>query len=413
MLPYSDLIVKLYNANKFGGMKLGLQNSLKLQELLDFPDRTFKTIHVAGTNGKGSVSKKIAHALQSAGYRAGLYTSPHISCFRERIRINGKMIPEDKVRSLLSFIFELIESENIPATFFEITTFLALHYFSQEKVEVAVLETGLGGRLDATNVVNPILSIITSISLDHTDILGMTCEEIAIEKGGIIKKATPVIIGPRVPFASIQAIADQMESPCFQVNCATPLFEEENREVARAALKHLERSFLLPQDAVEKGLQGRQPCRFERIMDKIPIILDVAHNPDGLEHLFQMCRHHFPAKPIRILFGLSKSKDIESCLKLIAQECSYFHLVAAMNGRGLAVSELYRSLKNKTSDANRIMAHFSISEAVNDARNEAIENQELLLICGSFFIMSEVRNALGIQEQCDMIDLNERSLRVL
>ncbi len=154
-MSYSEVIQKLFNLHLFGGVKLGLQNTQRLQQLLDFPDHSFSTIHVAGTNGKGSVSTKIASAFEHAGYRVGLYTSPHISSFRERIRVNSNMISEEAVQNLLLFLFKIIETEQIPATFFELTTFLAFLYFAQEKVEVAVLETGLGGRLDATNVVYP------------------------------------------------------------------------------------------------------------------------------------------------------------------------------------------------------------------------------------------------------------------
>ena len=183
-MAYLDLIQHLLTVNLEAGIKLGLQNVERLQEILHYPDRSFTSIHVAGTNGKGSVCIKVARALEKAGYRTGLYTSPHISSFRERIRINGKMITEEAVESILPPLFKVIEEAGIPATFFEITTFLAFLYFAREKVDFAVLETGLGGRLDATNIVSPCLSVITSISLDHTEILGGSCEEIAHEKGG-------------------------------------------------------------------------------------------------------------------------------------------------------------------------------------------------------------------------------------
>lgn len=407
-MPYSDLIQKLFNINLFGGTKLGLQNVKRLQQLLQFPDRAFKTIHVAGTNGKGSVCTKIAHAFERAGYSVGLYTSPHISSFRERIRINGTMIPKEAVESLLTFLFDLIESENIPATFFEITTFLAFLYFAQEKVDIAVLETGLGGRLDATNIVHPCLSIITSISLDHMEILGSTPEAIALEKGGIIKEKVPVIIGPHVPRTPIQTIAFQKESPCIQVEYQTSLFEEENQQIARAALSYLASSFYLPQDAIQKGLEAKQPCRFEIIPGPLPLILDVAHNPDGLQHLFQMLAHAYSHSSIRVLFGLSKSKDIKLCLKIIATYAHSFHLVEATNGRGAPTHELYQHLCEMAIDPSRILIHDSILLGVNQAKEEALKNQEILLICGSFFIMNQARQALGIREPYDEIDLNER-----
>ena len=259
-MTYPTLIQKLFSVNLFSGTKLGLQNMERLQQLLYYPDRSFQIVHVAGTNGKGSVSTKIASALEFGGARVGLFTSPHLSCFRERIRINGEMIPEETVAAILERLFQITEKQQISATFFELTTSLALLYFAQEKIDVAVLETGLGGRLDATNIVSPCLSVITSISLDHTDILGSTLEAIAIEKGGIIKKKIPVIIGPHVPYEVIQSIAKKMESCCIQVKTTSPLYEEENRQIARSALNQLSSLFHLSEENIEKGLEAKQPC---------------------------------------------------------------------------------------------------------------------------------------------------------
>jgi len=405
---YSDLISKLFAVNLFGGIKLGLQNSLKLQELLHYPDRSFTAIHVAGTNGKGSVSTKIAHAFEKGGYRVGLYTSPHISSFRERIRIDGQMISESDVESLLPFLFEVAEAEKIPATFFELTTLLAFLYFAQKKVEIAVLETGLGGRLDATNIVSPCLSIITSISLDHTEILGATREAIALEKAGIIKEHIPVIIGPHVPLEIIQTAADRKQSPCIQVKCASPLFEEENRQIARTALNYLASSFHISDEAIEKGLAGRQPCRFEVLEGSPRIILDVAHNPDGLQHLLQMLTHEYPGKPLRFLFGLSKNKDLKGCLNLLGSHGTHFHLVEACNGRGASARDLFAHLSELGIQDSRLSIHESIGEGISKAQQEALVRGEILVICGSFFIMSEARQALGFTEPYDRIDLNER-----
>lgn len=407
-MNYSELIQKLLQVNVFSGMKLGLQNVQSLQQLLDFPDRTFKIIHIAGTNGKGSVSTKIASTLEHAGYRVGLYTSPHISCFRERIRINGVMISEEAVKSLLTNLFQIVKREHIPATFFELTTFLAFLYFAQEKVDVAVLETGLGGRLDATNIVDPILSVITSISLDHTEILGPTLEDIALEKAGIIKEKVPVVIGPNVPYEIIHKVALEKHSPCILVKHHSKLFEEENTQIALAAINALIQAFNLNARAIEMGLKARQPCRFERIASDSPIILDVAHNPDGIQHLFHMLNHEYPNQPIRFLFGLSKNKDLKECLKLIAANGKHFHLVEATNGRGAPVCNLYDQLLQLKINSTHVFKHDSILQAVHQAKEEASRDGEVLVICGSFFIMSQVRQALGFEEPCDTMDLNER-----
>lgn len=407
-MDYQALIHKLLAVNLHGGMKLGLQNVHHLQRIWHFPDQQFTSIHVAGTNGKGSVCLKIAHALAQAGYRVGLFTSPHLSTFRERIRINGEMISEKAVVSILPGLFQSIDDANLPATFFEITTFLAFLYFAQEKVDIAVLETGLGGRLDATNIVTPCLSIITSISLDHTEILGNTLEEITIEKAGIIKEGVPVIIGPHVPLAPVLAIAEQKKSPCLQVQETSPLFEEENHSLAKAALEHLTPRFNLTAAAIEKGLRASQSCRMEMIEGSPLTILDVAHNPDGIAHLFQALFSRFPGRALRLVFGLSKSKDLNGCLAHVVPHHFPCHIVEATNGRG-ASKELIKSqllaLKAKPSD---LSVHPTIAAGVEAARAEALSQNQIVVIFGTFFIMSEVRQALGFCEPVDSIDMNER-----
>lgn len=405
---YSKTLDKLFNVNLSRGVKLGLLNSYELQRLLDFPDRKFASIHIAGTNGKGSVAIKIAQGFRHAGYRVGLYTSPHITCFRERIRVDGAMIPEDAVETHLNTLFALVEFNKIPATFFELTTFLAFLHFAQKQVDVAVLETGLGGRLDATNVIRPILSVITSIDLDHTDILGSTVEAIALEKAGIIKEKTPVIIGPHVPKEPIETAARQMQSSLFRVKESSLFYEQENQNIARAALNHSAKTFQLPPHAIEEGLKRCQPCRFEIIGGLNPIILDVAHNPNGLLNLFQMLDHYYPEKKVRILFGLSKSKDIHGCLKAIASRRTFFHIVESSNGRGAPALELMDRLIEMGIAPSHLSTHASVHAGVYDAKERASINGEILLICGTFFIMGDARRALGFDEPCDPIDFNER-----
>lgn len=408
-MPYLDLINHLLKVNLENGMKLGLQNVERLQQLTCFPDRSFSSIHVTGTNGKGSVCIKTASALEHAGYRVALYTSPHISCFRERIRVNGEMISERAIEEILPRLFKIVEEHNIPATFFEITTFLALLYFAEEKVDFAILETGLGGRLDATNIVTPCLSLITSISLDHTEILGSSIDEIAFEKGGIIKKEVPVIIGPQVPLNIIQKIADEKNCHCQQVQETSLIFETQNRLIAKAALNHLSTRFPIPKEAIERGLTACQPCRFEVVEGQPMTVLDVGHNPDGIQHLFQTVKHHFPNQPLRLLFGLSKSKDIQGCLKLIAKQGVHFHLVEATNGRGATKESLHEGLLKLGIHSSAISLQQSIAEGVQKAREEALRHDEVVVIFGTFFIMGEVRQALNYQEPADIFDMNERN----
>lgn len=411
-MNYQQMIEKLFEVNINGGVKLGLENIRRMQELLGYPDRTFKTIHIAGTNGKGSVSTKIARALEISKRRVGLYTSPHISSFRERVQINGEMIPEERVTELLKSLFKLAEVNKIQPTFFELTTLLALLYFCEEKVDLAVLETGLGGRLDATNIVSPCLSVITSISLEHVDILGSSIEAIAKEKGGIIKKGVPVVIGPHVPLKVITEIADNQQSPCYQIEGSFPLYEEENKQIARVALQHVSSLFPLSPNCIEQGIKEKPPCRFEYIRHNPPLILDVAHNPDGIRHLIQMIDFYHPQMKVRFIIGLSQNKDLEGCMGLIAGRGSRFHLIEASNGRGVLTSSLYKGLCRSGISSSLITEHSTIQAAVNQAQKEAQISDEAIVACGSFFIMSEIRRALKISEPHDRIDLNERGKKI-
>lgn len=403
-MSYSEIVEQLFNMHH--GMNLGLQNVEDLQRLLHFPDRSFRSIHVAGTNGKGSVCIKIARALELQGYKVGLYTSPHLSCIRERIKINGELIPEKAVEAIYPQLMQLIKEKNISITFFELITFLAFLHFAEEKVDFAVLETGLGGRLDATNIITPLLSIITSISLDHTDILGLTEDAIAFEKGGIIKENVPIIIGPRVPSSVIQKIAIEKNAPFFQVKVNSLIYEIENRAIVKEGLKELSKHIPLSAEAIEKGLEAKQPCRFEVVAGFPTIILDVAHNPNGISALFKSLQHHFPNKKYRLLFGLSKSKDLKSCLNEIFPFSDHFHLIEATNGRAAAKESLYQHLLQLSVPNEQISLHNSIEEGVNIAKEMAIKNHQMLVIFGTFFIMSDVRQILGFQEPRDQCELN-------
>lgn len=409
-MEYEQLLQQLLSVNLHGGIKLGLNNCIKLNEALGSPVNKFSTIHVAGTNGKGSVVTKIAAAYQALGLRVGLYTSPHISCFRERIRINGLMISEQAVKRHLECIFSIISQKNIPATFFEITTLMAFAYFAEEKVDIAVIETGLGGRLDATNIVQPILSIITSISLDHTEILGKTIEQIAMEKAGIIKPNTPIIIGPRVPFELIQNVARTHSCPCIRVEGSFNHFQDENNAIAKAALKYLK----IPEYAIEQGLSATPPCRVETwLPDQLraifpnpllpkAVILDVAHNPDGITQLIASVKQRFPGCSMRFVVGLSKSKDISSCLQLIRKAASHIYIIEAEGYRAASKQDLYNELNSQGIDKELMTKGFSIHQTVHEAIIAGGKSvNEIVIICGTFFIMSEARSSLGIIEEQD------------
>lgn len=387
MNDYQRTIRQLYNVNVHSGVKLGLKNSLELSSLLGAPEQKYKTIHVAGTNGKGSVVTKIAKGLELAGYRVGVYTSPHISCFRERIRINGVMISENDVACLLKRIFDL----KVDATFFEITTFLAFLYFAEQNVDYAVIETGLGGRQDSTNVIHPVLSVITSISLDHTEILGNTEEQVAYEKAGIIKYKVPLVIGPRANQEIILQIARIQHSELLPVIGRFASYDQENNEIAKTALEYLGIT------ETEEALKARPPCRREVLLDG-QVILDVAHNPDGLKELFRTLD-----SKLRVVFGLSKTKDIVGCLNILKEHGTHFHLVEAPNGRGIPVDELRAIMLEQGFDEDTIIIDGDIKTTIE----KAVGTGDNVLVCGTFFIMGEARKALGIIEPCDDFDMNE------
>jgi dihydrofolate synthase/folylpolyglutamate synthase len=398
MNRYSELIAKLYSVNIAKGMKLGLENVLKLNQLLGNPASAFRSVHVAGTNGKGSVVTKVAKGLENKYSQVGLYTSPHISTFRERITINREMISEQDIERLLPPIFELANRLDIPATFFELTTLLALKYFAEKNVDFAVIETGLGGRQDATNILVPALSIITSIDYDHTDLLGYSLESIALEKAGIIKHGVPVILGPS---ADIIPIKEGCKAIIIKENFSN--VESENRAIAHAALKHLN----IPETAIKKALTTKLSCRRERInFQEKEVILDVAHNRAGLERLFQDLA--IPKEKLRVVFALSKTKDIKSCLNILHLKAKSIHLIDSPNGRCAAPVFLKDVLLAQGVDHNRLTLHDSIAHCMSSAFSKAAEEKQELLVCGTFFIMSEVRKFLGIDEPRDPIDLNER-----
>jgi dihydrofolate synthase/folylpolyglutamate synthase len=379
-----------------GGVKLGLQNMLFLMHALSGPDRAFDVVHVAGTNGKGSVTTMIAQALQLSGKRVGLYTSPHLSSFRERIRINGEKISEKSVQQLLPVVFQSAEQLKTPATFFELTTALALLYFAEQEIDIAVLETGLGGRLDATNVVTPKLSVITSISFDHTTILGDTLEKIAYEKAGIIKQGIPVVLGPKATELGIEAIAQQQKSRCRIVQGDFADYLQENRAVAREALHELQREMSLSKEHIEQGLQCLPPCRFEEIGGdgcSPKVILDVAHNPDGLQALFAAVKKRYPHHATRVVAGFSEGKDISTCLQLLKQHSKHIHLIDVDHPRLMPVSRLVSLAEREGVAFEQPSGPLNI--VLPAILQLASAEHEIILICGSCFIMHEARIAIG------------------
>ena len=352
---YQKTLELLYKRFVFKGIKLGVSNMKKLQEAFEFPDRSFPIIHVAGTNGKGSVSTKVAACLKG---KVGIFTSPHISSFRERIQINDSMISEDEI---VSYVEKILAVEGILPTFFEITVMIALLYFRDQQVDHAVLEVGLGGLYDATNIVEGKVAVITSIAFDHEAYLGNTLEEIAKNKAGIIKPNSKVVLGPSA------AKFIETGNTSYIIGKKFKTADEENSEIAKIAL----RAYNKPHDL--KGLSVRPKCRMETIAG---VILDVAHNVAAIKELLSNIKGK-----IHVIFGSSEDKDYKSSLALIKSRADVVHLYSNFHER----------------------AHDFQQEniPVLEAKKIAEEAGSTLVVCGSFFLMSDIRKQLGVDEVTD------------
>ncbi len=364
--------------------KANLDNTIEICRVLGNPEKKIKCVHIAGTNGKGSVSHMVASVLQSAGYKTGLYTSPHLTDFRERIRINGKKIPKSKVVSFVSNYRKSFEA--IQPSFFEYTFGMAVKYFADEQVDIAVIETGMGGRLDSTNVVNSIVSVITNIGLDHTQFLGETTEQIAFEKAGIIKRSVPVIIGQTqddvLPVFQKKAQANDAElfiaDKFFKVvnarktNGIHPLYQMDILREGKLYLENLKcpltgnyqlKNIVTSLQVVEvlklhgyfidsshtqqgirnvkknTGLKGRW-----QILGKSPLIIcDTCHNVDGMKEVVAQL-NEMQYKKLHFVLGFVKDKKIESILKLLPKDAVYYFCKANIP-RGLDQNELLTSGK--------------------------------------------------------------------
>ena len=361
---------------------------------------------------------KIASTLQKHGLKVGLFCSPHISSFRERMQVNGEVISEEEVVELLPQIYELCAKHDIPATFFEITTALAFLFYAKRDTQVVVLETGLGGRLDATNVIaRPAISVITSIGLEHTRILGDTIELIAKEKGGIIKPGRPVIVGPHCPQKVLRECAQKAGAGPYYLpddvledapdNEVTD-YDLENQRTARATLTLSKREFpnLLQQlsdEEMEAGTSVRPPCRFEIVeLGDLTVILDVAHNPAAMEYLVSKLQTTYPERKFRFVAGMSSDKDLGQCARSLLQitKSSAIHLVEAAHPRA-AKLEAILAAEPALQGSNCNLDDRSIANQVEDAMTMAKEKEEILVVCGSVFIMAEAREALGFDEPRD------------
>lgn len=422
-LEYLFNKLPMYSRIGAAAYRADLTNTIQLSAAMGNPERKLRTIHVAGTNGKGSTSHMLAAILQEAGYKTGLYTSPHLKDFRERIRINGEMITE-------TFVVDFVErirpySESIDPSFFEITVVMALDYFAQEKIDVAVIEVGLGGRLDSTNIITPELSVITNISYDHMNMLGDTLPAIAGEKAGIIKKGVPVIIGETHPetaavfeekaakenapiiFADKQRFVSdwQYQRHALVAEVATSpvaddkeyytldlagIYQTRNLITVLEAVHALRgKGWKIEQAAVTKALKHVKRLtglhgRWEIVHENPDVILDVAHNEDGIRQLLRQVEltDH---EELHIVLGMVKDKDIAKVLELLPQNATYY-FTRAQIPRALPETELAQQASAAGLKGN---AYPTVPEAVNAAKSHA-RPHDLIVVCGSVFVVAEV-----------------------
>lgn len=404
--------------------KKDIHNTVALCNALGNPQNKFKSVHIAGTNGKGSTSHMLAAIFQQQGYKTGLYTSPHLRDFGERIRINGQMIDQQ-------FVIDFTEKtkkicSTLQPSFFELTVAMAFDYFAKEQVDIAIIETGLGGRLDSTNIISPLLSVITNIGMDHTNLLGNTIEAIAYEKAGIIKSQTPIVIGETTTATKkifTETAASNKSDIYFSEDMFTCAWEASSNKgmsclirdltnddqftvlsdlkgnyqlnnirtvfAAVAVLKKLGFNFdsqVLHQafSSVQKitGFAGR----WQIIATAPTIILDVAHNKEGIQWVVEQLLHEYQPSQIHFVLGFVNDKAIDPILNLLPKQ-SHYYFTNAHIPRALANHELMQKAHSYELIGE---SYHDVNEAIANAKKNA-NHDEVIMVCGSFFILSEIK----------------------
>ena len=416
-MNYQNTLTYLYNSapmfQQVGGSayKEGLENTRILDEHFGNPHYSFRTIHVAGTNDKGSCSHTIAAILQEAGYRVGLYTSPHLVDFRERIRINGRPIPEE-------YVVHFVEKERsffepLHPSFFELTTAMAFCYFADEKVDVAVIEVGLGGRLDCTNIIHPDLCIITNISFDHTQFLGDTLAKIAGEKAGIIKKDIPVVIGETTPKTKAVFLqrAEEVSAPIIFAENTTKndypgmrtelqgLYQIKNTRTILTALPLLEKAgYHIDEQSVRNGfahvceLTGLMG-RWQKLQDTPTLICDTGHNVGGITYIAEQLKQQ-NYRHLHIIIGMVNDKDVSGVLALLPKDATYYFTKASVK-RALPEEELCKLAAKAGLQGS---CYPNVPAAVTAAQEKS-HPEDFIFVGGSSFIVADLlanRDALNL-----------------
>jgi dihydrofolate synthase/folylpolyglutamate synthase len=385
---YQEALDWLYSTQTFG-IKLGLEGPTRLlREFLAFPSHRTKVIHVAGTNGKGSTCAMIDALGQGLALRSGLFTSPHLIDYRERVRVNGLEISEEKTARLLTELRELVADWDHHPTFFELTLALGMRHFRDSDCDLIVLETGMGGRLDATTAIPADVCILTPISLDHTKWLGSTLDEIAREKAAIAIKGKPILSSPQEPEAekAIRQVTNQTQAPLTFVKA--PLLgyslslpgEHQKQNAALACEAIVAAGLHLSFDVVQHSLQHvRWPGRFERITDSL--ILDAAHNPHAAQALVETWQSEFPGKKAAIIFGSVEDKATDEVLSKLSEIAEEFHFVPVNSQRGLPPESHEVEVKS--------IVHPNLTSALEATAGRAT------LLTGSLFLLGEAKAFLS------------------
>jgi len=419
-LSYSNILKNLFNLQR-RGIKLGLEHTFRLFDEINNPQDNFMCIHVAGTNGKGTTSALIQKMLISSGRKVGLYTSPHLIRFNERIRVNGKMISDDDIIEFFKRVQSAIDL--IKSTFFEVTTAMAFEYFKKQKVDVAVIETGLGGRLDSTNIINPKLSVITPVSLDHQSILGEKIEDIAYEKAGIIKKFIPVIVGKQKKEVDKIIIkkAKQQKSKIHKINyklltkvkpsATGTSFCYDQREYSIPLIgKHQVENAILALESVrvfDKTIeldycrQGMEtiiwPGRIQKL--KKNIYFDVSHNFSGIRVTVDTLKKVYPNKKLAALMCLKKDKNMEDISTLVTSCFEKIYVFNNSNELLMSGNKLYESLSGKGVESIELG---SIKNCIDNLKGD-VKDGYIGLIFGSHYIAEEIYEVLEISFDAEII----------
>ncbi len=436
---YSFVDHSMTRALRYSPEKFNLERMISLADVSGNPQQQYPVIHIAGTKGKGSTAAMIASCLKAAGYKVGLYTSPHLSQFTERIQINGNEISKFEFADLVEWLKPFVAQ--VPElTTFELTTLTGFQYFAQKKVDIGVIEVGLGGRLDATNIVNPLVSVITSLSLDHTNVLGDSLEKIAYEKAGIIKPGKPVVLAPQKVEALrvVEHICKERNAPLIKIgediqvsvldgnlkeqiiqikqtcqieeiedktNSLTvklPLLGKHQADNAGTAFGCLQAvassGFKISADAYKMGFSSVYwPGRFEILKEDPPIIVDSAHNNDSALKLKRTLVDYFPDKKFVLLFGASEDKDVEGMLAELVPLCSTIIVTQSVHPRALEAKKLLKVAQRYN------MPVFAIQD-VRLAFDEAIiiaNSENSILVTGSLFIVAAIRDYWMEKLNCD------------